>query len=58
MLDEGIVRTLWMSRDELLACPERHRTPLLMACIDAYLAGRRLPLEAVYAHASVHAIEE
>ena len=57
-LDDGIVRTLWMSRDELLACPERHRTPLLMVCIDAYLSGRRLALEAVYAHASVHTIDE
>ncbi len=35
-LDEGIVRTVWMSADELRACPERHRTPLLMACIEAY----------------------
>jgi len=51
-LDEGIARTLWMTADELRACPERHRTPLLMACIDAYLAGRRLPLEALYTHDS------
>ena len=52
-LDEGIARTLWMSAEELRACPERHRTPLLMACIDSYLAGRRLPLNAIYAHPSV-----
>ncbi len=52
-LDEGIARSLWMSVEELRACPERHRTPLLMACIEAYLAGRRLPLDAVYAHPSV-----
>ncbi|MBV8501047.1 MAG: NUDIX hydrolase [Paucibacter sp.] len=53
VLDEGIVRTVWMTLEELRACPERHRTPLLMACIEAWLAGRRLPLEAVYAHESV-----
>jgi 8-oxo-dGTP pyrophosphatase MutT (NUDIX family) len=51
-LDEGIARTLWMTADELRACPERHRTPLLMACIEAYLSGRRLPLEAIYTHDS------
>jgi len=51
-LDHGIVRTLWMTVDELRACPGRHRTPLLMACIEAYLAGRRLPLDALYTHDS------
>src|SRR5687768_2000928 len=30
VLDEPIVRTLWMTPDELRACPERHRSPLLM----------------------------
>jgi len=53
-LDHGIARTVWLSAAELRACPERHRTPLLMACIDAYLAGRRLPLEALYTHDSVY----
>jgi 8-oxo-dGTP pyrophosphatase MutT (NUDIX family) len=38
-LDPDIVRTLWMSADELRACPERHRTPLVMHCLDDYLAG-------------------
>jgi len=56
-LDHGIARTVWLTVDELRACPERHRTPLLMACVDAYLAGRRLPLEALYTHGSVHAAE-
>ncbi|XHS79665.1 NUDIX hydrolase [Burkholderiaceae bacterium UC74_6] len=52
VLDEGIARTLWMTADELRACPQRHRTPLLMACIEAYLAGRRLSLDAIYTHDS------
>jgi len=52
-LDEGIARTLWMTVDELRDCPERHRTPLLMACIEAYLAGRRLPLESIQVHESI-----
>ncbi len=49
-LDPDIVRTLWMSADELRACPERHRTPLVMQCIDDYLAGRRTPLDFVHTH--------
>ncbi len=52
-LDHGIVRTLWMSRDELAACPERHRTPMLLQCIDDYLRGQRLPLDALFTHHSV-----
>jgi 8-oxo-dGTP pyrophosphatase MutT (NUDIX family) len=49
-LDPDIVRTLWVSADELRACPERHRTPLVMQCIDDYLAGRRFPLDFVHTH--------
>jgi 8-oxo-dGTP pyrophosphatase MutT (NUDIX family) len=50
-LDPDIVRTLWMSVDELRAASERHRTPLVMKCIDDYLAGVRVPLEFVHVHA-------
>jgi 8-oxo-dGTP pyrophosphatase MutT (NUDIX family) len=49
-LDHGIVRTLWMSRDELAACPERHRSPLVLACVDDYVAGKRAPLDLLYTH--------
>ncbi len=52
-LDEGIVRTLWMTADEIRACPERHRSPLLLRCLEDYLAGRRLPLDAIYSDPSV-----
>jgi 8-oxo-dGTP pyrophosphatase MutT (NUDIX family) len=48
-LDHGIVRTVWMSADELRACTHRHRSPMVMRCIDHYLAGIRLPLDAVRA---------
>ena len=46
-LDTGIVRTLWMTPDELRACPERHRSPLVQRCIDDQLAGQRFALETV-----------
>ena len=53
-LDEGIRRTLWMSEAELAACADRHRSPLVLQCVRDHAAGRRLPLQAVFAHASPH----
>lgn len=38
-LDSDIVRAVWLSRDELLAMPERWRSELVPRCIDDYLAG-------------------
>jgi 8-oxo-dGTP pyrophosphatase MutT (NUDIX family) len=52
-LDEGIVRTLWMTADELRASRARHRSPLLMQCVDDYLAGQRHPLELIHVDGSV-----
>lgn len=52
-LDTGIVRTLWMTPDELRACPGRHRSPLLLRCIDDHVAGRRYPLDLVTTDGSV-----
>ena len=43
-LDDDIVRTVWMTRDEIAACQERHRSPLLLQCIDDYLRGQNAPL--------------
>jgi hypothetical protein len=40
-LDQGIVRTLWLTPQEVLACRERHRSPLVWQCIADHLAGRR-----------------
>jgi len=49
-LDDGIVRALWLTEDELRACSQRHRTPLVMRSLDDYLAGRRFPLDFVHTH--------
>jgi len=46
-LDKGIVRTLWLTRDEIQRESERHRTPVVMRCVDDFLAGRRYPLELI-----------
>ncbi len=42
-LDYGIVRSLWLSADEIRACAGRHRSPVVMRCIEDYLAGTRFP---------------
>jgi 8-oxo-dGTP pyrophosphatase MutT (NUDIX family) len=55
-LDTGIVRTLWMTADEIRASAARHRSPLLLRCIEDYLAGQRHPLSLVYTDPSVSAI--
>ena len=52
-LDHGIVRTLWLTADEVRASRDRHRSPLVLQCIEDYLAGVRYPLEAVHTDPSV-----
>lgn len=54
-LDTGIVRTLWLTPDEVRACREKHRSPLVLRCMEDYLAGVRLPLSAIHADASLTA---
>ena len=54
-LDTGIVRRLWLTPDEVRASVARHRSPLVLRCIEDHLAGRRYPLDAVGADASVYA---
>lgn len=44
-LDTGIVRTLWMTAEEIRSRQARHRSPLVMKCVEDYLAGRRVPLD-------------
>jgi len=44
-LDEGIVRAEWMTLDEIRTTQERHRSPLILRCVEDYLAGKRYPLE-------------
>ena len=46
-LDAGIRRALWLSRAEITALDGRLRSPLVLESIDAWLAGSRLPLDAL-----------
>ncbi len=49
-LDTGIVRTVWMTAEELRANVERHRSPLVMACVEDYVAGKRFALDMLHTH--------
>ena len=44
-LDEGIVRTVWMDIDEIRASRARHRSPVLLRCVEDHIAGARYPLD-------------
>lgn len=47
-LDDGIVRTLWLSRDELAKSSDRHRSPQVLRCVEDYFNGIRLPLTVLH----------
>ncbi|MCW5670263.1 MAG: NUDIX hydrolase [Hydrogenophaga sp.] len=52
-LDTGIVRTLWMTPDEIRANAARLRSPLVLRCMEDHLAGQRYPLSLVFTDPSV-----
>ena len=52
-LDHGILRTVWLTLEELTALRERHRSPLVLQCVQDYLRGQRAPLTLLQTHASV-----
>ncbi len=43
-LDAGIIRAAWFTPEEIRASHRRHRSPLVVRCLDDYLAGHRYPL--------------
>jgi len=44
-LDDGIIRALWLSRKELENNKDKMRSPMVLNCIDDYLAGKNYPLD-------------
>ncbi|MGB0129548.1 MAG: NUDIX hydrolase [Rhodocyclaceae bacterium] len=46
-LDEGILRAVWLTQEELENEHTRHRSPLVSQCVADYLAGCRFPLEII-----------
>lgn len=47
-LDDGILRTVWLSRDEVQARQDRLRSPMVLRCIDDFERGHRYPLEMLF----------
>ena len=56
-LDEGIVRTLWLTPDEIRACAHLHRSPLLLKCMEDYLAGKTYPLDLITTDGTVYGVQ-
>ena len=46
-LDRGIERAVWLSHSDVVARTARLRSPMVIRCIEDYLAGKRYPLELV-----------
>lgn len=46
-LDQGIVRVLWLTPEELEARRSEWRSPSVLQCIEDYRAGRRYPLDLI-----------
>ena len=44
-LDDGIIQAVWYSADQIQKLVHRHRSPLVLQCIQDDLAGKRYPLE-------------
>jgi len=44
-LDNGIVRAVWMTPEEIRAEKSRHRSPQVERCLNDYLARQRYPLD-------------
>ncbi len=45
VLDDGIIRAIWMSRDEVAQHKHRLRSPLVLQHIDLHIAGKSLDLD-------------
>jgi 8-oxo-dGTP pyrophosphatase MutT (NUDIX family) len=43
-LDSGIIRAAWLTPDDIRAQAQRHRSPMVLRCVEDYLAGKRHPL--------------
>jgi 8-oxo-dGTP pyrophosphatase MutT (NUDIX family) len=50
-LDAGIIGPRWFTFDEIRANADRHRSPMILSCIEDWQSGRRHPLELVTYHA-------
>jgi 8-oxo-dGTP pyrophosphatase MutT (NUDIX family) len=54
-LDTGIVRAVWLTRDEIAAQRDRLRSPMVLGNVDDWLAGAHFPLRVVQSLLRTHA---
>jgi 8-oxo-dGTP pyrophosphatase MutT (NUDIX family) len=52
-LDAGIIRAIWLTPEEIRASRNQHRSPLVLQCMEDFLAGKRLPLNSIFTDSSV-----
>jgi len=43
-LDTGILQAVWLTTDQIRATRARHRSPLVLQCVEDFLAEKRYPL--------------
>ena len=53
-LDEGIVRSVWLTLEELKATAHLHRSPIVLESVQDYLAGQRHDLGLVHTDSSIY----
>lgn len=58
VLDEGIVRTVWLSLEELQATAHLHRSPVVLQSVKDYLAGQRFDISLIQADPSLYSVPE
>ncbi|HSM98863.1 MAG TPA: NUDIX hydrolase [Gallionella sp.] len=44
-LDTGILQAVWMTPEEIRTTQARHRSPLILRCVEDYLENKRYPLD-------------
>lgn len=49
-LDTDIIRTRWLSYDDLKSGAYTLRSPLVLSAVEDYLAGKRYPLDIIHEH--------
>jgi 8-oxo-dGTP pyrophosphatase MutT (NUDIX family) len=56
-LDSGIVRTVWMTAQEIEANAHRLRSPLVLRCVQDHQRGQSFDLNLIYTDPSVAALQ-
>lgn len=46
-LDQGIIAAEWLSYEEVVACRDQHRSPMVLQCINDFRRGPGYPLDLI-----------